>query len=217
MKEMNLCNGCFYAGTTDGFKPECVCKAQSEYVEAREEAIEEQLFHQSKYIEVQEEDKEKNVFYKPKTSYQRHIERRRNRRKANTKAIEARVKVEGKYKKLPANAKWEDILRIDKKCKKVEKKAKRNKQITITLFIPETIGKMKDGSGGSIAKLKSWMKRTPAIATECQEAIKTLELAKNCDGEIVAAFRREQELHLTIGFYSKKALSNFKRKCEKAS
>ena len=201
MREMNLCNGCFYAGVADGFKPECDCVARSKY-EADNETWRQEA-----------EDVYRG---NGKTPYQRHIERRKNRAKANQKAREAYLFAESKINKLSAYATNEEFWRLEKKCRNMDKKAKRNEQVTILLSLPTKI-EIKKTKGGSISKIKRWMESTPTIATECKEAIKTLELAKSSGGEVVASFRDKAELYVTIGFYSKKELNSFKRKYEKAS
>lgn len=194
MKDVNVCNGCFYAGVKNGCKPECICELRSKYEE-----------------EYEEQKTEDVSLGNRKTSYQRHIERRRNKAKANQKARDAFKFAEARANKLSGNATYEEWKREEKKCKNMDKKAKRNKQVTIILSLPATIGRTQSGS---ISKLESWMSSTPAIANECKEAIETLELARKAGGEAVASFREGLELHVTIGFYCKKELENFKRKYE---
>jgi len=208
MKEMNLCNGCFYAGVADGFRPECNCRARYEEIEEQEETMAVGEFLKT-----------------AKTDYQRHserLERRISRKRANKKASTAVMAVEAKYQKLSGNATNSEEERLGKKCKNAVKKAKRNKQATVIITFPTSIEKIsiRRFPGQCIEKLERFFSDVacnPEIATECEEAIEILKIAKLYDGDVVAVHKEKNEICMTIGFYNKEDLSNFKRKTGKAS
>lgn len=225
MKEMNLCSGCFYAGAVDGFKPECNCQNRTRYEEEEDE----------------QETITEGVASNVKTNQKRQ-KRRISKRKANKKANQMLPIVEAKCRKLPDYANKLEHDRLENKCKNAEKKAKRNKQVTVTISFPTSIEKKVQGKG--ISKLESlfsdWADKPEKVAErateiesgvatkiapkvakeivkECNNTIEMLETARMCNGEVVALYKEQNKIFMTMGFYTKKDLSNFKRKTEKAS
>lgn len=227
MKEMNLCNGCFYAGAADGFKPECNCQNRIRY-EEMEEKQEKVTADAWDTIYPMYDTFSETV----KTGQQRQ-ERRISRRKANKKANQMLPIVEAKYRNLSSYATKSEYNRLENKCRNAEKKATRNEQVTVTISFPTSIEKVQGRGISNLKKLFSaWAdnpekmagsetKIAPKIATEieteCEKAMEMLETAKRYNGEVVALYKEQNKICMTMGFYTKKDLAEFKRKMEKAS
>ncbi len=217
MKEMNLCNGCFYAGTENGFKPECNCKCREKYEE----------------VEKQQEGTRTKCSNAVKTDSQRRLERRINRKKSNKRASNAIVFANAKCKRLMDTANNSIAKRQEKRYKNTVKKAKRNKQVTVAISLPVSIARVKGRCIYKLETLFSNWKENPETAVvegtklppkmvkkmkaECKEALNMLEVARSFNGEVVSLHKKENEIHMTMGFYTKKDLSNFKRKMDIAS
>lgn len=221
MQNVSCCEGCFYAGVPNGYRPECSCETR-EIIEAESQIKEQDLCYNyteetlSSFSSVSQTGKDRATA----------IQRRANRAKAVKRTAKNLPIVESKLNKLPSNASGKDFSIADKKVANVAGIAKPRYQAALILPFPE-IPKSRYGKCSIfrlIDRLKSWErdaespdpeKRNDKLALACKKAIKMLNTATLYDGELCSLHREGNDLHIKLGFLNKTSLSNFERKLSK--
>ena len=149
-----------------------------------------------------------DILTKPRNLAQ---ERRRNAANAQKRANKMLSIVSSKSKKATG---FDEHDIFENKLKNAEKKAQRTHQAVIDFVFPDSInkvnGKNLDKLVTSLSNLKS-LTKSKEMVTACEEAISTLHLAQMRNGELVAIYTDENILFVTIGFYDKAKLSEFKK------
>ena len=208
-KEIYDCTGCLYYGMFDGAEPECNCHKR----DVADSGL-------SKKSDSEELD---SANCKSRFS---SVSRRDRSVQKQKKANQTLSILESKSSRCDSLSDDEQN-RINKKLKNATKKAKRNYQTILTLTFPASFGKKVNGKNiKSLISLfsdKMWEKKdiTPEeremLSAACDNAINTLETALQFNGELVAFFKEGNVLTLTVGFYTKKNLSDFELKANLTS
>lgn len=213
MQNVSCCEGCFYAGVPNGYRPECSCETR-EIIEAESQIKEQDLCYNyteetlSFFSSVSQTGKDRVTA----------IQRRTNRAKAVKRTAKNLPIVESKLNKLPSNASSKDLSIADKKVLNVAGIAKPRYQVALILPFPE-IPKSRYGKCSIfrlIDRLKSWkIDAAPDLVLACDKAMTILITATIYDGELCSLHREGNDLHIKLGFLDKTSLSSFERKLSK--
>ncbi len=217
MQNANCCEGCFYAGVVNGYKPNCNCMEAAEIEVQAEKSTSTDMVaswdHWDQYISYGEPDftdsKDRSIA----------VRRRINRAKARKRAVEVLPIVKSKAKKIPAKRSTNDLSSIaDKKCDTAKRTAKHRYQLNISISFPDIPAK----NYGSrlwhmINFFNAWQKNAEfhgnnAMVLACKNAVTTLKTAINCGGELSSLHREGNILHVRVGFLDKISMLNFKTK-----
>lgn len=218
MNNSNYCVGCRFAGTVDGYEPECNCCKKKDTtiiasIENNEAAVNmfdhvDELLPDTKQCDTTHQDKRKA----------RRMQRRIAAKKYARKAPERLAITNAKLNRLPVSASFDDLNVADKKCFNADKKAVHSYQTSIALVFP----KIPEGSsfGGNISALSltiyKWKDAkdvSPEMKTACDDALSILKtVASDYDGQIVGLHREGNVLQIKIGFRDKVSMLDFIRK-----
>ena len=208
MQNVFSCEGCFFTGKKDGYRPECNCKIKEEFEHEANE-LPSSFDCDSLYLE-EAPSLEKDRY----TSFRRRV----NRAKSVRKRTQVLPIVQAKSDRLPANASDEQISFLNHKLSNTYESAKFRHQIKLSLSFPEIPGNRYGRHNVHlISTFRRWernanFKGNSSLATACRNAVEVLELVSRYDGETIALHREETILHVTVGFRDKYSLSNFKEK-----
>lgn len=221
------CTGCFFAGVTDGYRPECNnCKRKEEIIALEQEAKGLSVYDDID-ISFPEEDDDVDISFPTKDrSVANH--RRRHKSIVAKKNLKILPIVCAKSNRLPDKAFDEEVSAINKKLASVYDSAKFRHHTTLAFVFPE-IPKRTYGKHVRhiVSTFRSWIayaeeeclrisvdddkkKRLKDLANACKKAIKQLERVASYDGEVIGLHREEDTLYVTVGFRDKVSLSNFK-------
>lgn len=210
MQNVNCCEGCFYAGVTNGYKPECKCARAAKYKETEEsvptELIDELLPDTEQHDTYQDDKKT------------RRMQRRIAAKKYAKKAPKTLAVVTAKYNRIPTTALLDSFDAAGKKVFHAEKNvAYSYRAPIIRLEFPEIPKKSSFGQSiyTLINRLSVW-KNDDDSSTEmkiaCENAIKYLNTVSSYDSQMVGLHREDNVLYLTVGFREKISLLDFLQK-----
>ncbi len=199
------CTGCFFAGVTGGYRPECNnCKRKEEIIELEQEAKGLSVYDDID-ISFPEDFPIKNRFAANR--------RRRHKSKAAKKNLKTLPIVCAKSNRISSKAFDEEVSAINKKLSNAYDSAKFRHRITLSFVFPE-IPKRTYGRHVKhiVSTFYGWMKyaKSKDMVLACEKAIQQLEKVASYDGEVIGLHREENTLHVTVGFRDKVSLSNFK-------
>lgn len=224
MQNTNCCEGCFYAGVIDGYKPKCNCRKIAEVKAAQAEKVantnSDDFWYQydeydlwSQYTE----EYEVSDFVATKDR-SKSVRRRINRAKANKKAVGILPIVEAKVNKIPVKGSTDDAYFIaDKKCGTTKRAAKHRYQLNIAISFPDIpVKKYGRRLWHMIDLFKTWQHTATytgntEMVIACKNAIATLDTAMECGGELSSLHREGNVLHVRVGFLDKISMLNFKK------
>lgn len=217
MQNANCCNGCFYAGVVNGYKPDCNCMKAAEAKARDNKSANTDMLNSWNEWDQYIFDKESDFVSTKDRS--KAVRRRINRAKARKNAVKVLPIVKSKANKIPAKRSTGDLHFIaDKKCDTAKKVAKRRYQLNITISFPDIPEKNYGGRlWHMINHFNSWQytatrKGNNDMELACKNAISTLETAKSCGGELSSLHRDGNVLHVRIGFRDKISMLNFKQR-----
>lgn len=206
------CTGCFFAGVTDGYRPECNnCKRKEEIIELEQEAKGLSVYDDID-ISFPEEDDDVDISFPTKDrSAANH--RRRHKSIMAKKNLKILPIVCAKSNRLSDKAFDEEVSAMNKKLASVYDSAKFRHHSTLAFVFPE-IPKRTYGRHvqNIVSTFYGWMKyaKSKDMILACEKAIQQLERVVNYDGEVIGLHREEDTLYVTVGFRDKVSLSNFK-------
>lgn len=216
MQNVNCCEGCFYNGVTDGYKPECCnCRKVAEYMKAKvdTDSMDDVLEHVDELLP----DTEQHDTYQDDKKTRR-MQRRIAAKKYAKKAPKTLAVVNAKYNRIPLTAISDAFDLVGKKVFNAEKNAAYSHRAPIIkLEFPEI---PKESSFGQsintlIHRLSIW-KNEDDSSTEmkiaCENAIKYLNTVSSYDSQVVGLHREDNVLYLTVGFRDKISLLDFLQK-----
>lgn len=220
MQNVSCCEGCFYAGVPNGYRPECSCEVK-EIIETKSQIEDEE---QDLYFDYTEKTLS-SLFDKDRET---PLYRRANKAKSVNRAVKALSIVESKYARLPQKPTDQEVSAATRKISNVAKIAKPRYQMSLLLSFPKIPETHYDSRSifRLIARLESWKRNAESpdserkndeLALACKKAIKMLNTATLYDGVLCSLHREENDLHIKIGFLDKASLSNFERKLSKIS
>lgn len=220
MKTMNnYCVGCHFAGTVDGYEPECnCCKKDAAIIASIEnnEAAAYMLAHVDELLHDTNQYDTTHLNNKKARRMQRRIAAKKYARKAPKRLTIVNAKLD----RLPANATSDDLDVVIKKCFNADKKAFYAYQTVISIELTELPKNFRFGR--SLASL-IYNISDRAESTD----INILETAASNDGQLVGLHceRCERDddgkkrndddvdvLHVKIGFRDKVSMLDFIRK-----
>ena len=215
MQNTICCEGCFYAGAINGYKPECKCRKIEEVTAAQAEKV----TNSDDFWDQYAEDDEVSDFVATKDR-SKSVRRRINRAMSNRRAVRLLPVLESNLAKVPGKPSAEATENISgKKCASVKRNAKRRYLMNITIPFPEFHGKKRYGRRLEhlTTLFTSWQHTATYVGnTEmklaCENAIATLDTAKACGGELSSLHREGNVLHVRVGFLDKISMLNFKEK-----
>lgn len=189
MMTVNTCTHClFYTGEIDSYTPECNCPLTK--------------VNQTSDAEIQQIDfslAQDHLAQKAK-----RMNRRRADKKHAKKAVKSLAITNAKLNRLPTSAAADDFVVANKKCYNTSKEAKYS-YITNIQIPSSTLLSMHLVCNIDYLIHHLWV----GSEKEYMDALNRLETAKQYGGNVVGLHREENVLHLTIGFLSKTALSEF--------
>lgn len=229
MKIMNnYCVGCYFAGTVDGYQPECNCCKKDAAIIASIENNEVSVDMLDYVDELSSGTKQYD------TTHQNNKKARRMQRRIAAKKYAKTVHknfaiATSKLKRLSANASSDDFDAAFKKLFNTDKKDVHSYQTSIDLAFPEipeksSFGPNMDTLYIAISKWKDAKDVSRDMKLACDNAIRILEAAFRYDGQLVGLHceRCERDddskkrhdddvdvLHVKIGFSDKVSLLNF--------
>lgn len=230
MMNSNYCVGCFFAGTPDGYMPECNCCRKDNAiigsVENNEAAVDmleyvDELLPNTKQYDTRQDAKKA-----------RRMQRRIAAKKYAKKAPKSLAIVNAKLNRLPFSASCTDFEVATKKCHNADKTSVYSYQTSITLAFPEIpIGtSWGHGKGKLIYIISGWKynkKASAEMKVACSDALRILETVFDYHGELVGLHcercDRDDDgkkinaadvdvLQIKIGFSDKVSLAEFIRK-----
>lgn len=222
MQNTNCCEGCFYAGVIDGYKPECKCRKITEVTVAQAEKV--ANTNSDDLWDQYAEENEVSVFVATKDR-SKSVRRRINKSKANKRAVRLLPVVESNLAKVPVKPSAASAGNIaGKKCISLKRNAKRRYQSEVLIPFPKIQGKNHYGS--NFEHITNFFNVWKDAATSkcdkdkfdhemilaCENAIATLDTAKACGGELSSLHREGNVLHVKVGFLDKISMLNFKMK-----
>lgn len=217
MQNANCCEGCFYAGVVNGYKPDCNCMEAAE-TKARDnksantDMVEDYWDKWNQYIFDEESD------FTDTKDRSKAVRRRINKAKANKKAVRVLPIVNSKVAHVSTNDDDTEFEIRNKKYNNISKTAKRRYRMTITIPFPLIHKRYYRVSLSELITLFNNWKDAAAfdgnntMVLACKNAISTLETAKNCGGELSALHRERNVLHAKVGFWDKTSMLDFKSK-----
>lgn len=202
MINSNYCVGCCFAGTVDGYEPECNCCCKKDAaiiasIENNEVAVNmfdhvDELLPDTKQCDTTHQDKKKA----------RRMQRRIAAKKYARKAPERLAITNAKLDRLPVSASSDDFAVANKKCFNAEKKAICAYQTTIFIEFAELPKNFKFAKS-----LYSLIFRISSLAEPSD--IEVLQTAISNDGQLVGLHREGNVLQIKIGFRDKVSMSDF--------
>ena len=199
MNNSIYCVGCLFAGTSDGYEPECNCCLKKDAaiiasVENNKEAVD-KLLPDTKQCDTTDQDNRKNL----------RRQRRIAAKKYARKAPERLAIVNAKLDRLPESASSDDLNVAIKKCFNANKKAIHTYQTTISIEFAELPKNFSFGKNlwALICRISGWAESAD---------IDTLKTAASNDGQLVGLHREDTTLQVKIGFLDKSSMLDFIRK-----
>lgn len=220
MQNVSCCEGCFYAGKVDGYRPECNCKYKETIDDTMELASKESLMDAIPFVSDLTSSPLCDETTMPASQVKKATSRQRRINKAKCVKRNARTLpiVLSKLDNLPSGASHEDFLIADRKVVHVSKTVKFRYQMLLVFSFPEIPEKQYGKTiYHLIDKLRCWQ-RDKDLNTDsnmvlaCKNAVETLNTAITYGGELCSLHRKGNDMHITVGFLDKASLSNFKRK-----
>lgn len=203
MMNSNYCVGCFFAGTPDGYMPECNCCRKDNAiigsVENNEAAVDMLDYVDELLPNTKQYDTRQNA---RKT---RRMQRRIAAKKYAKKAPKSLAIVNAKLDRVPVSASSDDLAVAIKKCFNADKKAIYAYHTSIFIELEELPKNFRFGRSlaSLIFKIFDWAESAD---------INVLEAALSNDGQLVGLHREGNVLCLTIGFRDKASRLDFIRK-----
>lgn len=213
MQNVNCCEGCFYAGVTNGYKPECNCARAAKYKET------EILVSMGLIDDIDDllpDTKQHDTYQDDKKT--RRMQRRIAAKKHARKAPKTLAVVNAKYNRIPQTANLDAFDVAGKKIFNAEKNAAYiYRAPIIKLEFPEI---PKESSFGKsidtlINRLSAWKNKDDSsteMKIACENAIKYLNTVSSYDSQMVGLHREDNVLYLTVGFRDKISLLDFLQK-----
>lgn len=213
MQNVNCCEGCFYAGVTNGYKPECNCARATKYKET-EKSVPTELIDD--IDELLPDTNQHDTYQDDKKT--RRMQRRIAAKKYAKNAPKTLAVVNAKYNRIPSTALLDSFDAAGKKIFNAEKNAAHiYRAPIIKLEFPEIPKETLFGNSiySLLYRLSDWKTKddsTTEMKIACETAIDYLNTASRYDAQVVGLHREGNILHLTLGFREKISMLDFLQK-----
>lgn len=217
MQNVNCCEGCFYAGVTNGYKPECNCARAARYKET-EKSVPTELIDNIDELLPDTNQHDTYQYDRKARQMPRRMQHRIAAKKHAKKAPKTLAVVNAKYNRIPTTATLDAFDAAGKKIFNAEKNAAYiYRAPIIKLEFPKI---PKESSFGKsidtlINRLSTWKNKDDSsteMKIACENAIKYLNTVSSYDSKVVGLHREANVLYLTVGFREKISLLDFLQK-----